>query len=192
MKKLIVFAFTALIAVVTFAQPAGIHRPFPMSSGVLTSGGSFLSGGATVLPAGTTNQFVTGGTTNQVGSPTSSTTVASSNLVVSVWEFDNVGFTWSFSGNDHTTNGTITVRISKSYDNGVVFETSPSWSFPVTLPTASGGATSYVVRTNLDCRGATHLAFNFENNAAVGGDATNCNLSVNLKSPKFGFKQVLE
>jgi len=174
----LVLAGFALVSFTAHAQKAGLYK--------------IISDTTATLNASGTNAIVLSGVTNQYGSPINTSLATSSNLVSTVAEYDNVGLTWAFTGVANTTNGTVTLKGSKSFDNAVTFESTPSIIFPITLPTASGGAASYVIATNLDTRGATHILWNYENKASAGGYITNILHEVNLKSPKYGSKQATQ
>jgi hypothetical protein len=162
MKKILLF-LSALIALASsaVAQPAGVT--------------TFLQGGPVAMPAASTNVITVGTNSQYFGAPGTST-----NLFYPVYEFDNVALTYSVAGFDSTTNGTIAIRVFKSFDNAHTFEPTPSESFGVT----DLGAATWQVTTNLSVPGATHIAFVLENGCA--GPLTNVLLSINLKSPKRG------
>ncbi len=141
-----------------------------------------LVGGTTFMHTLTTNAFIFNGVTNQLGSPSLYPPTAS-NLVASVASYDNVGFTWQFSNPVGSTNGTVNVKVYKSFDNGVVYESTPSFVFTYTPP-ASAGAATWTTNANLSIAGVTHLGFSVDNNTV--GDITNCLLEINDKMLKVG------
>jgi hypothetical protein len=145
---------------------------------------TYLSGGNTIIPTLATNQFVVSGITNQFGSPTSYFPTAS-NMVATVAEYNDVGLTWGFVAPVGSTNATVNLKIYKSFDNGVSYESTPSFSYAIT-PTAINAAAGTVLGTNLDLSvpGVSHLAFSLDNNTA--GYVTNVVLKLNDKSPKYG------
>jgi hypothetical protein len=148
------------------AQPAGLHWA-EMS----------LSGGASRVPALTTNVIANGLTsTNIYGLPGTY-----SNLCMSVDEFDYVGFTWKYGAGSNAT-----VQVFKSMDNQVTYEAIPSFSF--SGPATSSGAFS--TNALLDVHGVSHLAFVLKNASTI--DESNALVEINLKSPKFGAKQATQ
>jgi hypothetical protein len=151
---------------------------------------TLLGGGNSILPATTTNLFVaTGSATNQFGAP-QTWTMTSSNLTMTVAEFDNVGLSWHFTGfSSGATNATVVLRVYKSYDNAATWDVIPSYIYSIT-PGNADGTTPLGTNANLSCTGATHIGFEVENNVAVL--ETNVQLRVNLKSPKYGARQATQ
>lgn len=170
--------FTKLI-LLTACVLAVATSAFAQKSGVYTQ----LAGGATAIPTLTTNQFVVSGVTNQAGAPASDS-ITSSNLIQTVAEYNSVGLTWQFTYPTGSTNGAVTLFIYRSFDNGVTYEANPGFTYAVT-PVAPGNGT-WTTNLSIATTDATHLGFSVENKAV--GYITNCNLKINLKSPKYGAK----
>ncbi len=165
MKQKLLIAIVA-VAALMFAPPKAAAQ----TPGVYT----LLSGGNTHLNPATTNIYVVNNVTNNIGTPGTS-----SNLVLSVSEYDNVGLTFQYVGVAQTTNGSCGLSCWQSHDNGTTYESAASYTF---LATPTGAAT-LTVATNLVVKGATHLAFTIQN-ASTNAAAfmTNVLLKVNLKS----------
>lgn len=167
MKK-ILFLFSAVFfATFANAQRANIYP--------------LLSGGTATMAATTTNAVIVGGVTNVIGNPGTST-----NLAISVSEFENIGLTFRFVGVASTTNGNVSVLGYKSYDGGIIYEDNPSIVYRV----SSSGAKTYTTNATVAVTSATHVAFGLENSAA--GYVTNTVLEINLKSPKYGARQATQ
>ena len=169
MKSIIkAFAFV-LLSVSAFAQPSELHQIFSNVT----------------INTGTTNQIVTSGVTNKYGAP-SSFAITSSNQIQDVSEFDNVGFTFAFKGLAKTTNGTVDLYFYKTFDNGAVYESTPSYSYSF----APTGAGNYTTNGNLSVAGATGVGVSFDNNTY--GPATNVFLSFNPKAPKVLIRSAVD
>ena len=137
-----------------------------------------------VIPTASTNVYYYAGLTNTIGSPGTS-----SNLVLTVAEFDNVGFTFKYTPGSGCTNAPVGIAVFRSFDGGTIFETVQGYVW-TNGPTALTVGTSPVIATNLDVRGATHIAFVPYN--LTTGWATNVFLEINLKSPKYGARQATQ
>lgn len=133
------------------------------------------------LPAGTTNQIVLLFTTvtNQAGSPSSTTTISSSNIVLNCHEFDKCGFSFSATGIAGSTNGVFGVLIYGSASKGAVWDVNPRWSF--TANNVAPGGQTYSTNALLDLSGLDRLAFVFLNGSA-NGYQTNVIAGVRLKA----------
>jgi hypothetical protein len=152
-NSLIVGLIIFLFSFATFAQEAKLYTIF--SGNTETVFGT--NGGA----GGWTNTVIIAGVTNQYGSPRAFT-ITVSNLMQKVYEFDNVGLTIKFNGITSTTNGNVNFKIYKSYDEGNVFELTPSFAY--TFVTA--GAVSYQTNGNLSVSGVTTLGISFDNESS--------------------------
>jgi hypothetical protein len=165
--KTLLTAILLTFAAVVEAQQAGVYQ--------------LLTGGTnTTIPANTTNEWLYssqfGTQTNFIGLPGTA-----SNLVTVVSEYQDVGFTWSFTGTNSTTGGAVNLKVWQCYDDvNNVWATSPTWTFSAT-PTGNG---TYATNCDLYVPGATRLAFTVENGAS--GPLNNALLEVNLKLPKRG------
>jgi hypothetical protein len=158
-KTILVTAILAVATLTASAQKAGLYQTF--------------NGGTTRLVAGTTNSIATG--TNaavQYGLPGTST-----NIAQTVGEFDYVGLTWSFTG---STNATL--KLYKSFDNGLTYEANPSFSY--------SGSGTFATNASIDVHSVTHLGVVLANVGTL--DATNHVLEFNLKSPKMLWKQATQ
>ena len=170
--KFIKYLFTILCAtslcLAASAQQAGVN--------------TLLPGGNTILRPGAFNNVVaTGVSTNQYGSSTSYGTITS-NLVQSVAEYDNVGLTWSFTGfGAGCTNAAVVLYVYRSYDNGLLYEANPGFTYSCT-PGFGADTATFTTNLNLAVTSATHLAFSFSNTNTVA--VTNVILKVNLKPAK--------
>ena len=155
--KLILLYLSMLIAFGASAQEARVY----------TIGG--LDGGDAVIPASKTNTVYFDSSTNIWGNANTS-----SNLTLTVADFDYVGLTYSQTGTATSTN---ILSIFKSMNNGVTYEANASYSY-----TVAPGAAAYATNALLDLRGCTHIAFTIRSTGTTA--ATNALLQVNLKAPK--------
>jgi len=159
------------------AQIAGIY-PTLATTSIPTNG----NGVALIFPTGTTNQtisvFYTNGvangvlTTNQYGLPGTAT-----NLVIQIYNYDYVGLTLSLIGTATSTND---VLIYKSFDQGRIFEATPSFSYTGIAP---GNGVTYSTNASLDVHGVTTLAFVVKSYGTTS--TTNNGVELNLKSAQI-------
>jgi len=153
------FAFTAA------AQEEGSYTLMP------------LQGGATGIPALSTNVFISYGATNTYSAPPVFTNAATV-LVQPCNEYDNVGLTIAMTGQ---TGCNVNVIIYGSTD---IFNFLPKFQY------LNIGAGNYITNLDLDTHGMTSLAVVVQNTGT--GYATNALVRFTLKSPKYGAKPVTE
>ncbi len=135
-----------------------------------------------VLPASTTNQIVllSGTVTNLSGSPSSITTITSSNIILNCHEFDKCGFTFQSVSAAGNTNGSYGVQVFGSASQGAVWDATARWSFTTTN---TWPGQTYAVVTNLDLAGLDRIGFVFFN-TETNGYQTNTIAGVRLKASK--------
>jgi hypothetical protein len=155
-------AATSFITLDAQAQKAGVYA---------------LSLNATnQIAATSTNSFVT----------LNGTQLATNGLFLTCSEFDYVGASLSAQGSGADT-GTLIVRLSKSMNGGVTFESTPSLSVTLT----KNGTNVVCVNSYLDCHGVTTLAVNAVEHLGTT-TATNVQFSLNLKANKVGARQATQ
>ena len=164
----------------TMAQTIGVYVPGP------------LGGGTIVLPQFTTNTFYVYSLTNGVqnGTITTNTTYAAvptggyTNLSVNVAGCDNVGFTGQWTETTVNTNLAVGVKIYRSFNYGVTYETTPGFELTNIVLAANAPAT-YTICTNLYVPGVTTLGLavynNSVTNATTVGYVTNVTINFNIK-----------
>lgn len=159
------------------AQVARLYNLFGLADGSTNDPTIFL-------PAASTNQVVLlGGTvTNQYGSPTSTTTITSSNIVVNCHEFDKGGLSFQFVGVAGSTNGLFGLQIYGTGNKGLVWDANPRWNF-TTTNAGPNGASTYSTNVSLDLSGLDRLGFVFVNGCA-NGYLTNVITTIRLKASK--------
>jgi hypothetical protein len=141
---------------------------------------SMLTGGTNSVPANSTNFYysLTGFT------DTNSGVTYGPPQIFSVYEYTNVGVTITATPAT-ALNGTVLFKWRLSYDGAQVFEDNPSITVPVTF----SGTNRAVGCGSVYVGAATHFElYDAENTngVAISGVA----ISYNLKSPKWGAKQV--
>lgn len=183
MKKMLRSTFSSLTALVLLAGLLVISLPAHGQVAGVYSPNSIGSGGLLVVPASSTNTFLTYALTNgvQTGAWTTnnngvaynvpSSFATQTNLTVNVSSYDYVGFTWAYQAGSNAT-----VDVYASYDNAV------SWGSNKFASYSGQAAPSGQWTTNvlLDCRGITHLGFVQKNAGTMA--LSNVLLNVNLKS----------
>lgn len=161
------FKLLAVVGIaVSLAQSVLTFNASAQSSGVY----KVFTGGTTIFPASSTNKYVVGGVTNVWGAPGSAT-----NTVQTVGDYDYVGLTWGFTGTATSTNDLL---VYKSFDNGVTFETNPSFTYTNIAP----GAAAFVTNASLDVHAVTHIAIVSRSRGTT--DGTNQLVEFNLKMPR--------
>ena len=166
------------IALGTATAPAQISAVYPaVANTAITTNGTSV---ALVFPANSTNltysYAYTNGvlngviTTNQYGLPGTTT-----NLALTVANYDYVGFTWSLTGTATSTNSLLIYR-SK---DGVYYEATPSFQYLNIAP----GAATFTTNATLNVQGDSTLAFVVKSSGTTG--TTNNTVSLNLKSQQF-------
>lgn len=179
MKKLLLSVATVLLlsACGSQAQVARLYNLFNLTDGTTNDPTVFL-------PAASTNQvgLLSGTVTNQVGSPTSTTTITSSNIVINCHEFDKGGLSFQFVGSTGATNGLFGVQIYATANKGLVWDANPRWNF-TTTNAAPNGAATYSTNVSLDLSGMDRIGFVFLNGCA-NGYLTNVVATVRLKASK--------
>ncbi|HEY1790684.1 MAG TPA: hypothetical protein VGJ73_21230 [Verrucomicrobiae bacterium] len=157
------------------------HMPGPGVYAEIGTPGASTNGA--VMNGVSTNVVYFQGGTNYYGMPGTS-----SNLILNVSQFDDIGFQLSFTGSLWATNAAVGVQVYQSDDGG--FE----WFGPVATiqnnETAlqswePSGYYSYSIGTNFSANGATTLAFvPFDNCQSIGW-VTNFCWEVNMKAQTY-------
>jgi hypothetical protein len=157
---------------------------YPLIGGGATNNVS-ISGIA--MPTNSLNTVLIGGTANVWGNPGTIT-----NLIQNVSQFDDLGFTWQHTCLPSATNNGVGVEVFASYDNGLIFSSTPcivaTNVVTAAQEAAAGGAYVYTFTTNNFAPGATTLAietFNLTTNwGTTGGwNVTNVSCEIGLKAP---------
>ena len=158
------------------AQKAGLYVLDGMDGGIGTN---------CFIAAGTTNLYAANGPGNIVSDPLMTEPIGSP--VLRLDEYTNCALTLSLSTTNPAATGTVTFRMSKSFDGGNVWEDNPSVAITVTLNgtnTVKALALVYVPsETDLELTAG-------ENPTAFG--VTGLRMTFNLKSPKIGARSSLQ
>jgi hypothetical protein len=188
MKKLISIASATLISLACFGQGSVTNVPQPIVNSSQVPG---------IYPTpfnGATNQLIAGLSTNaytksvtNVGADGFTNVINFPTNVVACSDHPNLGLTITYGQNAaaSATNGIVTFSLSRSFDNGNTFETTPFRILTNTPPTAANGYTNTYL-FDIQVTNATHIAIvqSANTGAVASASVSNVLATWNLGQPR--------
>ena len=188
MKKILLLLAVCLTCASAFGQAGGLY-PVIGTSNSLPNGGVpvfnniSLAGVNWVEPFSSTNTFtnLVSGATNFSGN-TAGIAITSSNIIVDVHNYDNIGWTYSDTpGGGAMSNAYRGFQVFRSYDKGATFE---AVAFGTYTNTNSAAGLPWVTNGNWNIPGCSALGFSFYD-TVTNGFQSNVIFELYLKRPKY-------